>query len=338
MSSATIRDVAERAGVSISTVSRVLNDTARVTHTKRKRVLEAAEFLGYAPNPAARTLLSKQTSSLGVLLPFVSGEFFSELLHSLDTAAQDAGYFLLISTSHRHRDEFRAARMMLEKRVDGLIVMAPELRPREAQVLASASEPVVFINTDAEGLPFDTVNFDNRGGSYALTSHLLELGHCNIGIIRGPDGAKDADQRLTGFHLALAEAGITPRPEWILMGEYTLEAGYEVAKPLFAQPKHPTALLCANDYCAAGAIRAAHEAGLRVPDDLSVVGFDGLPSTLYTQPPLTTARVPINLVGHTAISLLLDRIDEGVADHTPARHVVPVEVLVRASTAPPPGV
>ncbi|MEL7363464.1 MAG: LacI family DNA-binding transcriptional regulator [Bacteroidota bacterium] len=334
--SATIRDVAHRAGVSISTVSRVLNDTARVSHTKRKRVLEAAAALGYAPNPAARTLLSKQTSSLGVLLPFVSGEFFSELLHSLDTAAQDAGYFLLISTSHRLHNEFRAARMMLEKRVDGLIVMAPELRPREAQMLASASEPIVFINTDAEGLPFDTVNFDNYGGSYALTSHLLALGHRDIGIIRGPVGARDAEQRLKGYRTALAEAGIAPRSDWIVTGEYTLEAGYAVAQPLFAKDEHPTALLCANDYCAAGAVRAAHEAGLSVPSDLSVVGFDGLPSTLYMQPPLTTARVPIDVVGRTAVSLLLDRIAEGHADHDPVRRVVPVDVLMRASTAPPP--
>ncbi|MEL6613260.1 MAG: LacI family DNA-binding transcriptional regulator [Bacteroidota bacterium] len=333
--SATIRDVAHRAGVSISTVSRVLNDTARVSHTKRKRVLEAAEALGYAPNPAARTLLGKQTSSLGVLLPFVSGEFFSELLHSLDTAAQEAGYFLLISTSHRLRDEFRAARMMLEKRVDGLIVMAPELRPREAQVLASASEPIVFINTDAEGLPFDTVNFDNYGGSYALTQHLLDLGHRDIGIIRGPSGAKDADQRLEGYRAALAEAGLTPRSDWMVTGEYTLEAGYAVAQPLFATADRPTALLCANDYCAAGAIHAAHEAGLRVPEHLSVVGFDGLPSTLYTQPPLTTARVPIDEVGKIAVALLLDRIMDGPIGHEPVRRVVPVEVLVRASTAPP---
>lgn len=332
---ATIRDVARRAGVSISTVSRVLNDTAPVSEEKRTLVFEAAAELGYAPNPAALSLLSKQTGGIGVLLPFVSGEFFSELLHSLDTTAQEHGYFLLISTSHRHRDEFRTAMRVLAKRIDGLVVMAPELQPEDAQALAAATEPVVFVNTHADALPFDAVNFDNQGGAYALASHLLDLGHRRIAAIRGPHDARDAEQRIHGMREAIRDAGLPASALHVVPGEYTQEAGYQAAKELLAQDVTFTALACANDYCAFGAIRALHEAGLRVPEDRSVVGFDELPSTRFSQPPLTTARVPVSDIGRRAINLLLDRLSDDDSISERQRIVLPVELVIRGSTAVP---
>ncbi|MEM9996816.1 MAG: LacI family DNA-binding transcriptional regulator [Bacteroidota bacterium] len=337
---ATIRDVARRAGVSISTVSRVLNDTCPVHPDKRRLVLDAADALGYAPNPAARSLLNKKTGGLGVLLPFVSGEFFSEFLSALDKAAQQNDLFLVISTSHRRLSEFTGAMQALDKRVDGLIVMAPELLPSDITSIVRTEDPVVFVNTRAEGLPFDTVNFDNHQGARALTQHLLDLGHKRIAFVRGPSDAHDAMERLRGYRDAMLEAGLGLDPTLEVHGEYTLEAGYAATRTLLARNVQPTAIIAANDYAAIGVLRALHEAHLRVPEDVSVGGFDGLNSGLYTLPPLTTVRAPIRKIGQIAITLLLERLRYPERERATQRRVLPVELVARASTAPParPGV
>lgn len=205
----TIHDVARRAGVSISTVSRALSGKASVREEKRRLVLEAAEALGYTPNPAARSLLGKRTGGLGVLLPFVSGEFFSELLSGMDEAAQALGQFLVVSTSHRRSGEFARAAQALNKRVDGLIVMAPEIGVEDAAEILKANVPAVFINTQGgAGMAADVLNFDNRAGARALTRHLVGLGHRRIALVRGPATAWDARERALGYRDAMAEAGL----------------------------------------------------------------------------------------------------------------------------------
>ena len=332
---ATIRDVARRAGVSISTVSRVLNDTCPVHPAKRRLVLDAAAALGYAPNPAARSLLNKRTGGLGGLLPFVSGEFFSEFLSALDEAAQENDLFLVISTSHRRLSEFTGAMQALDKRVDGLIVMAPELLAKDISSVVRTDDPVVFVNTRTEGLPFDTVNFDNHQGARALTQHLLDLGHERIAIVRGPSDAHDALQRLQGYRDAMAGTRLGHDEALEVDGEYTLEAGYAATRTLLARGVQPTAIIAANDYAAIGVLRALHEAQLRVPDDVSVGGFDGLNSGLYTLPPLTTVRAPIRKIGQIAIALLLERLRNPERQRAPRRRVLPVELIARASPAPP---
>ena len=326
----TIRDVARRAGVSISTVSRVLNDTSPVAEDKRALVFEAAEALGYAPNPAALSLHGKRTGGVGVLLPFVSGEFFSELLNGLDGAAQELGLFLTVSTSHRRADEFQKTVRALDKRVDGLIVMAPELDADGAAPLVKPGRPVVFVNTDAQGLPADVLNFDNYGGARALTEHLLDVGHRRIAYIRGPATVWDARERARGYRDAMAEAGVST-DGLVFDGDYTRETGHAVAQSCLNARPRPTAILAANDYCALGAVSALHAAGVAVPGEVVVCGFDGLPSTRYTVPPLTTARVPIREIGDRAVRRLVTRLDG--EDGTFLYDVAPVEVEVRESTA-----
>ena len=326
--SPTIRDVARRAGVSISTVSRVLNDTSPVAEAKRELVFEAAEALGYAPNPAALSLHGKRTGGVGVLLPFVSGEFFSELLHGLDGAAQELGLFLTVSTSHRRADEFQKTVRALDRRVDGLIVMAPELDAEGAAPLVKPGTAVVFVNTDAAGLPADVLNFDNYGGARALTEHLLGAGHRRIAHVRGPATAWDARERARGYQDAMNEAGAST-DGLVFDGDYTRETGYAVAAACLGA--RPTAILAANDYCALGVVSALHEAGVAVPDDVAVCGFDGLPSTRYTVPPLTTARVPLREIGDRAVRRLAARLDGGGVGLV--HDVAPVEVVARESTA-----
>lgn len=328
----TIHDVARRAGVSISTVSRVLNGTSPVQEAKRRLVLEAVAALGYTPNPAARSLLGKRTGGVGVLLPFVNGEFFSELLSGLDEAAQDHERFLVVSTSHRRPAEFRRAGQALDKRVDGFIVMAPEIDAAGAASVLRTDAPVVFLNTrTGADLAADVFNFDNYAGARALMRHLLEAGHRRFALIHGPSSAWDAQERARGWHDALAGTGAEAVE---IEGDYTREAGYAAARDVLEATPRPTAVVAANDYCALGVVSALHEAGVSVPAEMAVCGFDGLPSTLYAFPPLTTAQVPIREIGSRAVRHLVSRLD-GRADDAPYQHeVVPVDLVARASTAP----
>ena len=328
---ATIYDVAREAGVSISTVSRVLNGTSPVKEAKRQLVLEAAGALGYVPNPAALSLLNKRTGGLGVVLPFVSGEFFSELLNALDTTAQALGYYLIISTSHSRAEEFQRTIDALDRRIDGLIVMAPELDAEGTASLLTSDTPVVFVNTQTEGLDADAINFDNFAGGRMVTEHLLALGHRRIALAAGPERTWDARERRRGYRSAMIEAGLDPDALEV-DGGFAREDGYAAAQALLERTPRPTAIVAANDYCAFGAMSALHDAGVSVPDEVSVCGFDGLTSGQYFVPSLTTARVPLGEVGSRAVRQLAARLDAGTADAPPHVEVVPVELVVRGST------
>ncbi len=331
--SVTIRDVARHASVSISTVSRVLNDTCPVKEDKKRLVLDAARELGYTPNPAALSLLSKRTGGLGVLLPFVSGEFFSELLSGLDQAAQDHDVFLVVSTSHQRPAEFQKAIRFLDKRVDGLIVMAPDLDRDGMSLLLKTRTPLVFLNTYAEGLSADVFNFDNYAGAYMLTQHLLGNGHRRIALVHGPVLAQDAQERARGYRAAMADAGVEDTADLQFQGAYTREAGVAVADEIMAATSRPTAVVAANDYCAMGLISALRARGVAVPDDIAVGGFDGLPSAGFFSPPLTTVHVPIGEIGYRAVARLVARLRGNHEGEPHQQHHVPVDLVPRESTA-----
>ncbi|HLE57281.1 MAG TPA: LacI family DNA-binding transcriptional regulator, partial [Rhodothermia bacterium] len=200
---ATIRDVAREAGVSISTVSRALNDTCFVEEGKRRRVKEAAERLGYTADPAARSLLKKETGGVGVIVPSVSGEYFSEFLTGIDLFTQESGFYLLISSSHRNTAEFEAALNTMYRRVDGLIIMAPDQAGFNANHRVLRSMPVVYVNSPIESPTSDCIGLNNFDGFYNITSHLIDLGHRRIAMITGPATAVDARERLKGYRQAL---------------------------------------------------------------------------------------------------------------------------------------
>jgi len=330
----TIRDVARRAGVSISTVSRVLNDTCSVREDKRDAVLRASRALGYTPNPVARSLLGKKTGGLGVLLPYVSGEFFAELLDGLDAAAQDRERFLVVSTSHRHSHEFSAAIQAMDKRVDGLLIMAPELDAHDVEPIIQESGPVCFINTYVEGVNADVFNFDNYGGAYALTQHLIEEGHRRIALIKGAPGAGDARERARGYRAAMADAGVADTSALEFEGDYTQAAGFAATEAILSTKPRPTAIVAANDYCAAGVLSALAGARVSVPDEMAVTGFDDVPSARYTVPPLTTVRTPIRDIGYRSISRLVARLEGRIGHDAFENEVAPVELVVRGSTQP----
>lgn len=337
-----INVVAERAGVSIATVSRVLNGGAMVRPATRDRVLEVARLLEYAPNASARSLSLRRTETLGAVLPALHGEFFSELLRGLDLAARRAGFHLLVSGSHSDRQEVEAVLRAFRGRVDALVLMFPDLDPASLAPHIGGL-PAVLVNCGrvSEGLAdaafagrdCDRVVIDNYGGAAQVVRRLVELGHRRIAFLAGPPFNYDAGERRRGYleTLRLLAGDVPPL---IFEGAFTEESGYHAAAQVLAAAERPTALFAANDAMAVGCLAALHEKGLEVPGDLSLVGFDDIPAARYVRPPLATVQVPIAQLGETAMGLALARV-LGHGDGAPAALTIPVQFLERASCAPP---
>ena len=329
----TIRDVAKRAGVSTSTVSRVLNKSCPVSSDKRERVEEAARVLGYSPDPTARSLLLRKTGVLGVVLPFATGEFFSEFLSGVDEVTSRNEYVLLISISHRRDEDLTRAISNLYRRVDGMLVWAPEVHASDVLALVGDRTPVVFLNSKVAIDDIDHISFDNFGGMYQIASHLVQLGHRDIAFIKGPPRSADAHMRNEAYRAALRDSGIPLRGELEIEGEYSVEAGYEAVPRILSLSPRPTAIMAPNDQSAFGVLRALHEAGVDVPGEISVSGFDDIPHARYTTPALTTARVQVRPLGELAMETLVSRIN-GRASFVNEK--MGVDLVVRGSSAPPP--
>ncbi|MEM6782402.1 MAG: LacI family DNA-binding transcriptional regulator [Bacteroidota bacterium] len=354
---ATIHDVARRAGVSISTVSRVLNQTANVSKRRRARVREAAAALGYSPNPAARSLLGRSSGSLGIVLPYITGEFFSEFLHGIDTVAQEHDLYCFVSSSHRNDGEFAHVLREIGRRADGLLIMATETEAKTLATLLPQGLPIVFVNTPPfdqalEGVllhhDHDAIRFDNRGGAYAIAQHVIEQGARRLTVVRGPMRAYDAEERLAGIRAAMGDAGLDVARLTVVQGDYTQEAGYRAGQRIVEQGDRPDAVMACNDLCAIGVLRALREARIRVPDDVMVTGFDDTPLARYVSPPLTSAHVPIRDIGAWAVKRLVLRIrgaqggglgSEGdlgpEGSLRPERIMMPVALVPRTSTGYP---
>lgn len=326
-----IKDVARRAEVSIATVSRVLNDTCPVHPDKRMRVEKAIQELGYIPNPAARSLLKRETGALAILLPVITGEFFSEFLTGIDTVSREEKYFAIVSASHREEEQLRLAIRNVCRRVDGMLVMAPESSTAGLRNVIPSGLPVIYVNTTADDQLDDVISFDNFGGARKLVSHLLELGHRRIAIINGTPKASDAIDRFRGYRQALEGHGVKPVESLEIPGDFTQEAGYEGARALLRLSDRPTAVFCVNDNMAVGALRAFQERGVRVPEDIALGGFDDIPMANYLTPSLTTVRVPIKKIGHMSVERLIQKTRAKEALQ-PEQQVLPVELVIRGST------
>ena len=289
--SVTIRDVARLAGVSVATVSRVLNASAPVREETRARVLEVAKELRFSPNSAARSLSRQRAGALGVILPDLYGEFFSELLRGIDQEAQRAGHSLLVSSSHHDSRGIGAAVRAMRGRVDGLMVMAPDVSaPLLADVLPSGV-PTVLLNGPAMDADVYEITVDNFGGARAMTRHLIALGHARIGFIAGAARNHEASERERGFLAALREADIVAERALNVRGDFSEDGGWRGAHELLALADRPTVIFAANDAMAVGALSALREAGVRVPEEVAVAGFDDIPVARFLNPPLTSVRV-----------------------------------------------
>ena len=324
----TIRDVAREAGVSVATVSRALNNQGHVADAVRLRVREAATALRYAPHPGARNLSSKRTHTLGVVLPVLHGEFYSCLMRGIDQVARAHGLHLLVSSHHGHRDEQDAALQALRGRVDGLIVMSAAHAPGDAPGPLPIGVPAVSLDAEgADDLP--SLAIDNRGGAVAMVRHLLSRGHRRIAFISGPAGQPDAVARERGYREAMADIGLDA---WVVDGAFDEASGHRACSDLLHQDARPDAVFAGNDLMALGCLFALSQAGVRVPQDIALAGFDDIPLARYAHPAITTMRVDAVELGRRAVRLLLSR-SGATADPDIEPGLLPTELVVRASCA-----
>jgi LacI family transcriptional regulator len=329
--SVTIKQVAREAGVSIATVSRVLNGTGPVREETRRRVLEVSDRLRYVPHIAARSLITHRTQTVGVLLPDLYGEFYSELIRGIDSSARGHGYQLLLAGSHGSGSDLEAALRATRGRVDGLIVMSPDVSARKLQANLPAELPVVLLNSPVDRPPHQVLRVDNHGGASSMVRHLASLGHRRIGFVKGPAHNLDARERLRGFREALREVRGDASPSLIIEGDFTEDAGHRAGRRLLELARRPTAVFAANDAMAIGLLSALSDAGVRVPQEISVAGFDDIPLARFTSPPLTSVRVPILELGSRALELLLARLSEG-GRRGERLEVLPTALVARGST------
>lgn len=329
-SSVTIRDVARVAKVSVATVSRALNGHDNVTEAVRRRVLAVAHELRYSPHHAARSLSSRRTHTIGVVLPDLHGEFFSELMRGIDQVARECGLHLLVSSYHGHPEEQASALRAMRGRVDGLLVMSPHVGDLGFLSENLAALPAVLINSqpaDADQIAF---GIDNYGGARAMVEHLLSVGHRRIAFIAGPENNFDAHERLRGYRDALQAAGAGE--PWVVPGDFGEASGHAAGQALLAGGERPEAVFAANDMMALGCLFAFNQAGVRVPEEIALAGFDDIPLARYVMPSLTTMRVNIAELGAHAMRVLLD-LRDGEDVHDRLAPLVP-QLIVRESSDP----
>jgi LacI family transcriptional regulator len=319
----TIRDVAKAAGVSIATVSRVLNDAARVTEDTRDRVRSVVDKMGYAPHGGTRAVVVRRTRTLGVLLPELYGEFFSEFIRGIDETAKKHGFLTLVTSARREANEIAAAVSNMRGRVDGFLAVSPSVAARATLAEVAERYPTVLVGA------FAALSVNNFQGAAAMMKHLLSLGHRKIVFLRGPAGQVDASERL---HAVREVANWYDDCELTeLSGEFRMDTAYEVVTQLLQSGARPDAIFAANDTMAVGVISAIKDADLRVPDDIAVTGFDDTPMTRYLSPPLTTVRMPIFSLGERAALRLIETL-RGGGTAVPANHeILPAQLVIRSS-------
>ncbi|WP_339546677.1 LacI family DNA-binding transcriptional regulator [Pseudomonas sp. RA_35y_Pfl2_P32] len=333
---ATIKDVAALAGISYTTVSHVLNKTRPVSEEVRLKVEAAIQRLDYVPSAVARSLKAKTTATIGLLVPNSLNPYFAELARGIEDYCERNGYCVILCNSDDNPDKQRSyLRVLLEKRIDGLIVASAGGDSGLAQGLAGVRTPMVIVDRGLEGLDADLVRIDHEYGAYLATRHLLQLGHRDIASIGGPAHTSVAQMRLAGFCRALKEAGVQVPTERMLESDFTSTGGYNAAATLLAS-NPPTAIFAGNDMMGIGVLRAAAERNIRVPSELSVIGFDDIQMSRYVYPALTTVGQSILQLGEMAAQVLLRRI---AAPHLATdQQIVTPSIVLRESTAPLSGV
>lgn len=327
----TIADVAREAGVSTTTVSHALNGTRFVAEATRRRIDDAVERLQYEVNSVAQSLKRDKSDAIGLLITDISNPFFTSLVRGVEDVANRAGYsVILCNTDEDPAKELTYLRVLRRKRVDGILLAPTGTRQPLLDGLVDDGFPVVCIDRPSPGSPCDAVLVDNVGGARAAVQHLIRLGHRRVGVISGLAPVGTSSERLDGYREALRDHGIPEDPALVREGNSRLDGGYRRVLELLDLPAPPTAVFTTNNLMTLGALGALQARGVRVPDDVAVVGFDDFEWAVVLRPRLTTVAQPTYEIGETAARLLLDRV-ERKSDGAPRRVVLPTRLLVRES-------
>ena len=338
--SITIKDIARAAGVSHATVSRALNDHPALSDKTIQKIKRLAATMGYVPNASARGLKTRRSRVLGVIVSHIDDPFWSEVLQGIDAVLHPAGYSLFVAATHRdERREKEIVQSMVQRGVDGVILCAPQFSPAQNRILQSYGLPTTVVNNEGAAEARYLVYNDDVYGIRLLTQHLIDLGHRRIAFMGCAVGGRTTIARETGFRDTVRAAGLQLDERLIVQAPSSSPAGgRESAALLLSGARRPTAVVCYNDHMAMGVYAALFEAGLSVPRDKSVVGFDDIALAAYLLPPLTTLRQCKHELGSEAATLMLRILDaHSEAEHMPEpeRHCLTGELVVRASTAPP---
>jgi LacI family transcriptional regulator len=328
----TIYDVAREAGVSMATVSRVVNNNPNVKPQTRKKVFEAIERLGYRPNAVARGLASKKTTTVGVVIPDISNPIFAEVARGIEDIANMYHYNIILCNADKRKEkEIRVINTLLEKQVDGLLFMGGIVTDEHLQAFKTSSVPVVLCATADEKKTMPSVDIDHEGAAFDAVSELLREGHRDIAMITGTlQDPANGYARYQGYKRALESAGIPVREEYVRVGNYRYESGMEAAKYFLGMAKRPTAIFSATDEMAIGAIHAIQDAGLRVPEDISLISIDNIRMASMVRPQLTTVAQPMYDIGAVSMRLLTKLMNKDQVEQSQV--VLPHEVIRRSST------
>jgi LacI family transcriptional regulator len=331
----TIKDVAKLAGVSTATVSHVINGTRYVSQELHTRVTEAMERLKYHPNRLAQSLRSGETKSIGLIVPDNSNPFFGEVARLCEDIGFQNGYNVILCNSGDSLEKEAAyINMLIAKQIDGVIFISTGSDSGALRELARLEIPVVITDRDAPDLNCDRVLVNNQHGGYQATRYLIELGHQRIACISGPEKLDTSQQRVKGYRRALKEAGLAAIPEYLVRGDFRFQSGEEVMQQLLQVDPPPTAVFACNDLMAIGALRALHQAGLQVPEQLSLISFDNIPFSSAVIPALTCIAQPVEELARTSMKLLLDHIKNTDRKRKPRRVILDPSLVERDSCAP----
>ncbi len=334
---ATIRDVAERAGVSTATVSRVLAGIGNPKPETARAVMQAVADLGYRPSGVARSLRMKRTRTLGLIVTDIQNPFFPELVQAADSAAHHLNYSIILGSAAY--DEHRAWHyldLMVDRRVDGMIIASSQLSAESWQWLLRSPVPVVVVNAEPAGLPVPVITSDNRGGPLLAVQHLVGLGHRRLAYIRGYEGFTADLPRVEGFRAACDAAGISESERMEIRGDGQFEGGERAMAELLASDARVTGVVCHNDVTAIGAMRAIRAAGLRVPQEISVVGCDDIAAASWVVPALTTVAQQKAEMGRMAVEWLARAIEDPLHVGEAETTRIPMLLRIRESTGPAP--
>ncbi len=332
-----IEDIARRAGVSHSTVSRALRDNPLISSQVREEIKQIAREMNYVPNAIAQSLQNQRTNTIGVVVTSIADPFFAEVVEGIEQIAKSAGLNVLLSTSHRDvEQEIAAIDNFHRRRVDGILVADSRISKQHRKQVAQIAVPTVVINSQIEDQPemFYSIAIDDRLGAQLAVEHLVTLGHTAIGYLGVGDRSLSNQQRLEGYRMVLREAGIRQMTNWVAMNDQDHVRANDVTTGQKMLPQLVTAgvtgIFCYNDMVAVGALLACHELGISVPQDLSLVGFDGIALGCYVTPPLTTVSQPMLDLGRCAMQILLDLL----AEKTVENRVLSPCLVKRGSSAP----
>jgi LacI family transcriptional regulator len=330
----TINDVAKQAGVAPITVSRVINNSGYISKETRCRVEQAISALGYVPNALARGLRSKRTNTLALVMTDITNPFFTNIARGVEDVASESGFSVIYcNTDESETEEFKYAQILAQKKVDGIILVPACCQSKTVEFLQSLDIPVVLLDRRIPDVQIDTVRCDSIAGAYELVRILIGLGHRRITMISGQRGVSTAEDRVIGYHRAMTEAGLEEN-EQVYFGSFTQDSGYELAQKALASPNPPTAFVGANNFITIGIMKALRNSKLRVPEDISLVGFDDLPLPLFIDEPfLTVAVQPAYEMGKKVAELLLNRLVAKVSEEC-QEVILPIEIIQRKSSGP----